>query len=85
MGGDFKVDPRLGWMDGVKMALNSRGMMVEAVLQCAKDRKEWSALVHMYLNEFIIIIEISSTGPCGKSKLLINCFCNPTSTCAVEN
>ena len=36
--------PRLGWMDGVKMA---RVMAVEAVRKCAKDRKEWRALVHM--------------------------------------
>ena len=39
--------PRLGWMDGVKMALGSRGMTVEAARQCAKDRKEWRALEHM--------------------------------------
>ena len=38
--------PRLGWMDGVKMALGNREMMVEAVRQCSKDRKEWRALVH---------------------------------------
>ena len=30
--------PRLGWMDGVKMALHNRGMMVEAARQCMKDR-----------------------------------------------
>ena len=34
-------------MDGVKMALGGRGMTVEAARQCAKDRKEWRALVHM--------------------------------------
>ena len=34
-------------MDGVKVALGNRGMMVEAARQCAKDRKEWRALVHM--------------------------------------
>ena len=32
--------PRLGWMDGVKMALGNRGMTVEAARQCAKDRKQ---------------------------------------------
>ena len=37
--------PRLGWMDGVKVALGNRGMMVEAARQCAKVRKE--ALVYM--------------------------------------
>ena len=44
--------PRFGWMDGVKVALGNREMMVEAAHQCARDRKEWRALVHMLLNEF---------------------------------
>ena len=39
--------PRLGWMDGVKVALDNRGMTVEAARKCVKDRKEWMALVHM--------------------------------------
>ena len=39
-------------MDGVKVALGNRGMTVEAARQCAKDLKEWRALVHMSLNEF---------------------------------
>ena len=43
--------PRLGWMDGVKVALGNRGMTVDSARQCAKDRKEWRALVHMKLNE----------------------------------
>ena len=34
-------------MDGVKVALGKRGMKVEAARQCAKDRKEWRALVHI--------------------------------------
>ena len=46
-GGRVRGRPRLGWMDGVKVALGNRGMMVEAARQCAKDRKEWGALVHM--------------------------------------
>ena len=41
---------RLGWMDGVKVALGNRGVTMEAA--CAKDRKEWRAVVHMSLNEF---------------------------------
>ena len=44
--------PRLGWMNGVKMAFDNKGMIVEAAHQCAKDRKEWRAQVHMSLNEF---------------------------------
>ena len=40
-------EPRLGWMDGVKVELGNRGMTVEAARQCAKDRKAWRALVHM--------------------------------------
>ena len=39
--------PRLGWMDGVKLALGNRGMTVDTERQCAKDRKEWRALIHM--------------------------------------
>ena len=44
--------PRSGWLDGVKVALGNRGMTVEAERQCAKDRKEWRALVDMQLDEF---------------------------------
>ena len=51
-GGRVRGRPRLCWMDGVKVALGNRGMTVEAARQCAKDRKEWRALVHMQLNEF---------------------------------
>ena len=43
-GGRVRGRSRLGWMDGVKMALFNRGMMVEAARQCAKD---WRALVNM--------------------------------------
>ena len=39
--------PRLGWMDGVKVALGNRGMTVEAARQCAKDRKALRTLVHV--------------------------------------
>ena len=46
-GGRVRGRPRLGWMDGVKEALGNRGMTVEAARQCAKDRKELRALVHM--------------------------------------
>ena len=38
--------PRFGRIVGVKVALGSRLVTVEAVRQCAKDRKEWRALVH---------------------------------------
>ena len=46
-GGRVRGRPRLGWMDGVKVALGNRGITVEATRQYAKDRKEWRALVHM--------------------------------------
>ena len=46
-GGRVRERLRLGWMDGVKVALGNRGMAVEAARQCAKDLKEWRALVHM--------------------------------------
>ena len=51
-GGRVRGRPRLGWMDDVKVSLGNRGMTVEAARQCAKGRKEWRALVHLYLNEF---------------------------------
>ena len=38
-GGRVRGRPRLGWMDGLKVALGNRGMTVEAARQCAKDRK----------------------------------------------
>ena len=46
-GGRVRGRPRLGWMDGVKVALGNRGMTVEAARQCTKDRKAWRALVPM--------------------------------------
>ena len=39
--------PRLGWMDGVKVAMGNIKMFVEAVQQCTKDTKKWIVLVHM--------------------------------------
>ena len=39
-GGWVRGRPRLGWMNGVKVALGKRGMMVEAARQCTKDRVE---------------------------------------------
>ena len=46
-GGRVRGRPRLGWIDGVKVALGNRGMTVEAARQCVKDQKEWRELVHM--------------------------------------
>ena len=45
-GGLIRGRPRLGWIDGVKVALGNKGMAVEAARQCTEDRKEWRALVH---------------------------------------
>ena len=45
-GGRLRGRPILGWMDGVEVAMGNRGMKVEAARQCAKDRKEWRALLH---------------------------------------
>ena len=38
-GGRVRGRPRLGWMDGVKVALGNRVMTAEAARQCAKIRK----------------------------------------------
>ena len=46
-GGRVRRRPRLGWMDGVKVALGNRRMRVEPTHECAKDRKVWRALIHM--------------------------------------
>ena len=46
-GGRVRVRPRLGWMDGMKVALGNRGITVAAARQSAKDRKEWRAMVHV--------------------------------------
>ena len=46
-GGRVRGRPRLGWMDGVKVALGNREMTVEAAHQCAKDRKVLRALTHI--------------------------------------
>ena len=35
------------WMDGVKVDLSNREMTVGAARQCANDRKDWRAQVHM--------------------------------------
>ena len=45
--GRVRGRPRLGWMDSLKVALDNRGMTVEATRQCAKDGIEWRALVHI--------------------------------------
>ena len=37
-GGRVRGRPRLGWMDGVKVALRNRGITVEPARQCPKDR-----------------------------------------------
>ena len=45
-GGRVRRRPKLGWMDGVKVALGNKRMSVEAARQSAENRKEWRALVH---------------------------------------
>ena len=67
--------PRLGWMDGVKVALGNTGMTVEAARQCAEDRKEWRALVQMQLNEFHVrgyfCLALCSFGPPSRALVVI--------------
>ena len=46
-GGRVRGSPRLGWMDGVKMAFDNRDMTVDLSRQCAKKRKEWCSLIPM--------------------------------------
>ena len=42
--------PRLGWMDGVKVALGSRGMTLETANENGKH-KAWSSRLHLLLIE----------------------------------
>ena len=46
-GGRVRGRLKLGWIDGVKVTLGNREMTVEATRQCAKDWKEWRAMVLM--------------------------------------
>ena len=46
-GGRVRGRPRLGWVDGVEVAFDNKEKTVETARQCAEDRKEWRALVHM--------------------------------------
>ena len=41
-GGRVRGRQRLGWMDGVKVALGNRGMTVEAARKIGKSREPWS-------------------------------------------
>ena len=40
--------PRLGWMDGVKRALQDRGMDVREERERARDRNDWRAIVRQF-------------------------------------
>ena len=47
-GGRVRGRPRLGRMDGLKVAFGNRGLRVEAARRWGlHDRKEWRALEHM--------------------------------------
>ena len=48
-------------MDGVKLALGSKGMKDKSARQCEKDGKEWRPLVHIKVVEFHAVI---SAWPC---------------------
>ena len=64
-GGRVRGRPRLGWMDGVKVALGNRGITVEAARQCAKDRKSESP--GTYITERVsrghLCFALCSSGP----------------------
>ena len=71
--------PKLGWMDGVMVALRNRIMKVEArkpsFFQCAKDRKDWKALVHYYVTERVsrghFCMALCSFGPPSRVLVVI--------------
>ena len=45
-GRNVRGRPRFGWMDGVKRALNNRGMNVIEANERARNRSEWRAIVN---------------------------------------
>ena len=45
-GRNVRGRPKLGWMDGVKKALNDRGMNVTEASERARNRNEWRAIVN---------------------------------------
>ena len=51
--GRVQERPRLGWMDGLHVALGNRGMPVEAVRQCAKIRKSGEPRHIIYVTEWV--------------------------------
>ena len=46
-GGWVRGRLRLGWTDGVKVAVGNSGIGVEVARQCTKDCIKWRSLVHM--------------------------------------
>ena len=51
-GGRVRGRPRLGWMNGVKVALGNRGMTLEVERQCVKNVEKWRARVHISTIEY---------------------------------
>ena len=47
-GRSAKERPRLGWMDGVKTALNDRRMEVKEASERARNRNEWQTIVTQF-------------------------------------
>ena len=45
--------PMLGWIDVVNVTLGNRGLNVEAARHCAHASKEWRALVHAYVTDWV--------------------------------
>ena len=45
-GRNVRGRPKYGWMDGVKKALNDRGMNVIEANERARNRNEWRAIVN---------------------------------------
>ena len=51
-GGLVRGRPRLGWMDGVKVALGNRGMTVEAAREIVKSGEPWY-IWFLFLGSFL--------------------------------
>ena len=47
-GRNVRGRPRIGWMDGVRKALNDRNMDVREASERARNRNEWRAIVTQF-------------------------------------
>ena len=69
---NLDLDP---WMNGVKVALNAKGIAEDAAPKCAQDRVEWRAVVR--INVMVATLTWSKTGRgSSEAPFFMFCFCS---------